>query len=112
MKNKLILKEVDREAINKFKSTVINRYPDAKLILYGSKARGQDNEFSDIDILVLLDKEITTEIEREIFGIGFEIGLQYNVVFGIVVEQNSFWNSPLGKAMPFHWAVSREGIII
>lgn len=112
MRNKLIVKEIDREAINKFKNTVVSKFPDAKFILYGSKARREDSEFSDIDILVLLDRKIVTEIEKEIFGIGFEIGLQYNVVFGIVVEENTFWNSPLGKAMPFHWAVSREGIMI
>lgn len=110
--NKIVIKEKDRQAIDKFKDAISLKFPEAKFILFGSKARGQDSEFSDIDILILLNREITTRIEEEIFGIGFDTGLQYNVVFGIIVEEYTFWNSSLSKAMPFHWMVSKEGIII
>lgn len=106
------LRENDKISIDEFKNSVAAKFPAAKFILYGSKARGDDNEFSDIDILVLLNQEITTKIEEEIFDIGFEIGLTYNIVFGIVVENDTFWNSPISKAMPFHWMVLKEGIKI
>lgn len=108
----LPFKEKDKQAITKFKQNVLYRFPDASFILFGSKARNQDSDFSDIDILILLTRKITTRIEEEIFGIGFEVGLQYEVVFGIVVEEDTFWNSPIAKAMPFHWMISKEGIPI
>jgi len=36
----------------------------------------------------------------------------YDVVFGILVESRTFWNSSLAKAMPIHWNIDREGIIL
>lgn len=112
MKNNITLKDRDSLAINKFKNSILAKFPEAKFILYGSRARGEDTRFSDIDILVLLDRKITTRVEEDIFGIGFEVGLIYDVVFGIVVDENAFWNSPLSKAMPFHWMVSKDGIVV
>lgn len=113
MKNiELHLKEKDKQAISEFKQNILFRFPDANFILFGSKAKYQDSDFSDIDILILLNRKITTRIEEEIFGIGFEVGLQHDVVFGIIVEEDTFWNSPLAKAMPFNWMISKEGIPI
>lgn len=111
--NKILnLKKRDKEAIAEFKRQVLNNYPDARFILYGSKVKREDTRFSDIDILVLIKERVTTSIEEKIFGIGFDVGLRYDVVFGIVVEEDSFWNSPLSEAMPFYWRVSKEGIPI
>lgn len=112
MNKRLHLKKRDKEAIAEFKRQVVDNYSDARFILYGSKVKGEDTEFSDIDILILIKEKVTTSIEQKIFGIGFEVGLCYDVVFGIIVEEGSFWNSPLSEAMPFHWSVSREGIPI
>lgn len=42
------------------KSSVRSNEPDAILILYGSYARGDYREDSDLDILVLVDRDITS----------------------------------------------------
>lgn len=102
-------KERDNQAIREFKNKVISKFPEAQFILFGSKARKENKEFSDIDVLVILKRAVTTDIERSIFGIGFETGLSLGVVFGIVVEQDEFWNSSLAKAMPFYQNVIKEG---
>jgi uncharacterized protein len=63
---------VNKEAIIKdFTETMKNHYGDrlSKIILYGSYARGDFNEESDIDFLVLLnDEEVRTS--KEILNIG------------------------------------------
>lgn len=112
MKNNLNLGGKDLKSIKKFKQQVLKEFLETKFILYGSKVKGIDDEFSDIDILVLLNKKITTKIEERIFDIGYEVGLEYGVVFGIVVESERFWMSPLSKAMPFHWNINREGVLV
>ncbi|MEW6039943.1 MAG: nucleotidyltransferase domain-containing protein [Elusimicrobiota bacterium] len=100
------------KSVKKLKKEVLKEFSKAEFVLYGSKVRGNDEEFSDIDVLVLLEEEVTTKIEEKIFSIGYDIGLKHNVVFGIVVESKQFWCSPIAKAMPFHWNVSKEGIPI
>jgi predicted nucleotidyltransferase len=60
--------------------------PNAKVILYGSQARGDNKAGSDIDILVLVDKEkITREDEKNIkyplYEIEFDTGTYLDCPF-------------------------------
>jgi predicted nucleotidyltransferase len=93
MKIKKILKEF-RQEIEKLYG---KRLKD--VILYGSWARGEAKEESDIDLLVVLKGEIMPgkEIDRMI-DIITEINLKYGVllsVFPISEEEYSTLNSPL-----------------
>ncbi len=108
----LKLKENEINALNELKERLLQSFPDAEIILYGSKARGDYEEFSDIDVLVLLKREINNSLEEKIFSLAFKIELKYDVVIGIIVYSKNFWNSDLGKAMPLHWNIDKEGIPI
>jgi len=106
----LKLKENEKKALQELKQRLLQKFPDAEIILYGSKARSDDEEFSDIDVLVLLDREVNNTLEEKIFSTAFQIELKYDVIFGIIVYSKGFWNSDLAKATPFHWNVDKEGI--
>ena len=93
-----------------FKTRVKESFPEADFILFGSKARGEDTESSDLDVLVLIDGPITVNREKKIFSIGFESGLNFNVVFGLAVEEKTFWGSSIAKAMPFYQNIIKEGL--
>jgi predicted nucleotidyltransferase len=93
MKIKEILKEF-RQEIEKLYG---KRLKD--VILYGSWARGEAKEESDIDLLVVLKGEVMPgkEIDRMI-DIITEINLKYGVllsVFPVSEEEYSTLNSPL-----------------
>jgi len=96
--------------LQELKERLLERFLDVEIILYGSKAREDDEEFSDIDVLILLDYDVNDSLREEIFSMSFRIELKYDVVFGILVEPMDFWNSPLAKAMPIHWDIDKEGI--
>ncbi|MEW6621124.1 MAG: nucleotidyltransferase domain-containing protein [bacterium] len=106
----LNLKENEIKALQELKEKILERFPVTEIIIYGSKARGDADEESDIDVLILINKEVNTVLEEEIFHMSYEIELKYDVVFGEMVENNDFWNTPLAKAMPLHWNIDREGI--
>jgi predicted nucleotidyltransferase len=114
MKNRgrVKLTENENKALYGFKHILLKRFPQADIILYGSKARGDYDEFSDIDLLVLLDSEVDRSLREEVGEIRYEMELKYDVVFGLMIENKDFWNSPLAKAMPLHWNVDREGVMI
>lgn len=114
MKNiaQLDFKKNERKALQELKEKLLKRFPDSEIILYGSKSRGDAEEFSDIDLLVLLECEVNTKLEDEIIGLAYDIELEHDVVFGLLIESKSFWNSELATAMPIHWNIDREGINI
>jgi len=112
MKNitQLKLKENEKKALQELKERLLKRFPDTKIILYGSKVRGDDEEFSDIDLLILVDSQVNRKLKEEITEITYDIELKYDVVFGTIVENRAFWNSPLSNAMPLHQNIDREGV--
>lgn len=60
--------------------------------------------------MIILNREINNSLEEEIFSSAFRIELRYDVIFGIVVYSKKFWNSRLGKAIPLHWNIDKDGI--
>lgn len=102
----------ERKAILEFKKAVNRLSPEAEFILFGSKARGDDNAVSDIDILVLVDRKLEPGLEEEIFGEAFDVGLNCDTTFGVIVYSQKHWDSSLAKEMPLHWNIDREGIFV
>jgi hypothetical protein len=104
------LKENESMALFELKERLLQRFSDVEVIIYGSKARGDDEEFSDIDLLILVDSQINRKLKEEITEITYDIELKYDVVFGIIVENRDFWKSPLANSMPLHWNIDRDGV--
>lgn len=106
------LKKNELQAIEELKRHIQEKVPGSQIILFGSKARGDFEEFSDIDLLVIVPDTNTGAIEQEILDVQYETELKYDVIFGIVIESRSFWDSSRAKAMPFHWNVDKEGVTV
>lgn len=85
----------------------------SKIILYGSYARGDYNENSDIDIMVLttLTEEEIEKIETSIFDLAFDFQMDYGVDISVVVKNEDHFNYWLG-ALPFYDNVQREGVVL
>ncbi len=54
-----------------------------RLILYGSVARGEETEESDVDVFVVVEDEEQVEL---IDGIAFDIGVEYGVLLIPIVK--------------------------
>ena len=106
------LRKNEKEALRELKKRITEKFPAAKIILYGSKARGDSCKESDIDLLILVESNLSTKIEEEIYHVSYEIELKYDVVFGVIIENKNFWDTPLANAMPLHWNIDREGVSI
>ena len=110
-KNK-ILNEKEFNAVSKLKFELLNSFPGAELVLFGSRARGDFVDFSDIDILILVDKEVDHELKDKIIEIAYDIELEFNIVFGLVIENKKSWRSSKYSVMPLFQNIEREGVII
>ncbi|MBM4024742.1 MAG: nucleotidyltransferase domain-containing protein [Planctomycetes bacterium] len=87
-------------------------YPDAKIILYGSQARGQATPESDVDMLILLDSEIPSQERSAIHDRLYEIGLEHDMVISALIDSVPEWEQPISRATPLYQAVQEEGILV
>lgn len=100
-----------QKAINALKTRLTETWGrDTEIYLFGSAARGEAKQDSDIDVLILIPGDVNNALEEEIFGLAFDVELEYNVVFGIVVRSKTFWNSKRASAMPLYQSLQKEGI--
>jgi predicted nucleotidyltransferase len=82
-----------------------------KIILYGSFARGDEKNESDIDFFVLTDlpdQEIR-KIEKIITNISTELSLKYNIVISVILTNSLHYNKYL-DILPFYKSISTDGI--
>jgi uncharacterized protein len=99
-----------RGLAEQIRSAVYEVEPAARVILYGSRARGDAAPDSDWDLLILVDGPVSRERAQTLTDRLFELGLETDVVFCSVVHSKEEWTSPIYRAMPFHENVTREGI--
>jgi predicted nucleotidyltransferase len=102
----------DQLLLQRIKSSVVATSPDAKLVLFGSYARGTNTKESDIDLLILLDNDKITWPEEKrvtypLYDIEFETGTRISPV----VLSKKDWELR-HKITPFYKNVAREGIVL
>jgi predicted nucleotidyltransferase len=101
----------DRTAVTEYIEQICERFPNRILAvtLYGSKARGDDDDESDIDLLVLVDVE-DDEFRSELWAIASAVSLEYNVVVSPQVFGQERWDETRRIRMPLYRAIEAEGV--
>lgn len=85
----------------------------SKIILYGSYARGDFQENSDVDVMILvkLSPEKIEHIESPIFDLAFDIELEHGIHISPIIkneDQFEYW----ADVLPFYRTVRKEGVEI
>lgn len=104
-----------RESINRFvkECTRILGNRLKKVILYGSYARGDYNNSSDIDILVLTDYEPSQFYSalKKISSMTYDIELDYNVILIPLINNIEIYNEEI-DTIPFYSNIKKEGVVL
>lgn len=110
-KEKQLVFHVNNAIINELISGITASLSDnvVQIILYGSQARGEQQEDSDIDLAVILKRPMTNIEEDKLSDFIVDMNLKYDRVFSVVdINEDRFlkWKGTL----PFYQNVSKEGV--
>ncbi|MFV0344890.1 MAG: nucleotidyltransferase domain-containing protein [Bacteroidales bacterium] len=85
--------------------------PTAEVILYGSRARGDEHAGSDWDILILTEYAADLMTERHFRDRLYDLELEIGEVFSVIVYSKEDWDTKQGIT-PFYQNVICEGVKI
>ncbi len=99
-----------RHALKELKNHVCNKFPDAKLILFGSVVRGETGPESDVDVLIVLPDEPRAEDRSHIIRHVFEINLRYDTNITVIIVGRENWEKGPLSVMPLKREIENEGV--
>ena len=105
------MKEKDTHIANRIRTEIKSIDPKAKVILFGSRARGDARHDSDWDILILIKDTVTPEKESTFRYKLFDLELETGEVFSTFVYNTDTWNKK-HKVTPFYKSIKQEGILL
>lgn len=101
----------EQAATVEYVARIRGRFPEHILavMLFGSKARGDADAESDIDLLVLVDEE-SGEFRSNLWRIASDVSLEYNVVISARVFGQMRWDEARRMRLPLFRTIIADGI--
>ena len=104
-----MMSKEDRKILNQFSARVHERFSNARVWAFGSRARGDATWDSDFDVFVVLS-EVDQKAERWIRDIAWEVGFENErVITTVLIDKEQFENGPMSESTIVD-NILREGI--
>lgn len=110
--NDLALSSEQREAVLTAKNQLTRQFAVERVVVFGSVARGEDDEDSDLDLLVVTREVMTHQERNAISDIVFEANYTYGTNLSVVVVDVLTWERGLYALGPLHSEVQRDGVVV
>lgn len=103
------------DIIYKFACQIREIYGDSlkKIVVYGSYARGDFQEGSDIDVMILVDAS-DAEIKKR-FNLVCDLAFDYEMEHGVIISplvKNEDHFLKWSETLPFYRNVKQEGVVV
>ncbi len=103
------MKSRTQHIIRLIKQNVSEIDPFAQVILFGSRARGDERPESDWDLLILTDYPVNLEKERQFRNHLYDLELETGQPFSLFAYSETEWNTKQ-RATPFYTNVTKDGV--
>jgi len=110
--NDIAMTSEQREALAEIKRRLLEAFDIRAIVLYGSFARGQADEESDVDLLIVTALPLTRFQRHEITKVVFEVNLQHDTNFSTLVVDLKSWETGAFSVLPIHDEILRDGIAV
>ena len=102
---------LEKNILDKFKLLLMKRVKLHYLVLFGSRARGDAEPDSDMDVLVVVD-ELTKEVEDYISDCAWEASFKHGIVMVPIIFSINEWDRSPERRSLLAEAIREEGIFI
>lgn len=105
----MLLDEMKEELVQGL--TAIFQNNISMIILYGSVARNEATNESDIDIAIIIKEEMDNQTKKQFISWAADMDIRYEKVFSIVdirEENMKKWE----RILPFYQNIRKEGIVL
>jgi predicted nucleotidyltransferase len=93
-----MMSKQDRRIFHEFTARMRQRFPDARIWAFGSRARGVATWDSDFDVCIVLDR-LDHKTDRWIRGVAWEVGFQNEcVITTVAFDADQFENGPMSES--------------
>ncbi|CAN2042461.1 Nucleotidyltransferase domain protein [Candidatus Magnetomoraceae bacterium gMMP-15] len=101
----------EKRAINEIITLLNQIYKLDSVILFGSKARGDFDEYSDTDLLIITLTRLNNKEESHICEVSYDIGMKYNVIFSPLSIASQDWRGGIFTEFFIYNEILKDGII-
>lgn len=102
----------EADILNQLKAKLQARLPLNRLVLFGSRARGDADADSDMDVLVVLEGAADAKAEDYVRLCAWEAGVEQGIIVVPVTVSRAEWqDGPLSSSL-LALAVEKEGVAI
>ncbi len=107
------LTSVEQSWLDSYRDAVVRQYPGAvsRLLIYGSKARGDDTPDSDLDVLLVVKNE-AGHLKRELRRLGHLLAAASDAVPSILAYTEAEWEQRKASGSPFRKVVERDAVAV
>jgi predicted nucleotidyltransferase len=101
---------LNNEFLDIIKKSVVKFDPEAQVVLYGSRARGDFRDDSDWDVLILLSLTEVDAIKSTIRDELYHAEIAYNQAISSLIYSKKNWDNLIFT--PLHKNIDSEGVIL
>ncbi len=102
----------DREVLGRLKSSIEKEVGPVRLILFGSRARGEAGPLSDMDVVVILDDSATDRDVDIVSELAWESGFDAGIVIVPVIFRRREWEDTPERSSLLAQAVEQQGVLL
>ena len=103
----------DRKWLREFRNNMQARYANtvSRIVLFGSRARGDWNEDSDIDVLVIVENQ-AAGLKEQIRRIGSKLSLESTALGSVIVRTEDEWALRATARTEWYGNVESDGVLV
>jgi predicted nucleotidyltransferase len=104
-----MMNECDRETLKEFSAKVREQFPEAQIWAFGSRARGDAQPDSDLDICVVIDN-LDRSSRKAISHIAWKVGFERDLLITTVKYSRQQFESKVFAVSPSINNILKEGV--